>query len=784
MRHPVRLRATFTYRHTILMLLLSLIPVCSYATETVIMKVYVNTADQGEYFLQMTPEGEMLASPQDLRKMGFKELPKDVAVEVEGERYIPLHSLAPGASFEIDQREAVLRIMAAPDLLEQSVIDLGHKRSYEVFRTRDNSAFLNYGIQYNLGDDVDFTSLGLPLEVGANIGGWLGLSSFSYAKSDTEEKFRRIMTSLTKDDTRRQRRYVLGDFSASSGALGGGGTFGGLSISKNFSMTPFFIRSPSLDVSGSVETPSDVEVYVNGHLVETRHLPPGEFEFKNLPGATGYGETVVVIRDAFGREQRLEGPFYISAPLLRRGLQEYSYNLGFKREALGTESFQYGDAAFLGFHRLGLTDSLTVGARAEASAQVVSFGIGAKFLVWSGGEVDTSVAASRDHGRDGYAGSLSYAFTGKAFNTRFYVNGFTRDYANLNLTASVDKPRFEGAVSLGYNRKSLGSISATYSVSDKWTGTDTERTSLFYSRRLNREISLFARASRIETDAVANEAFVGLNFFLGAGRAGGLGYGVQGGVPTASVSMNKNPPVGVGSGYRFLVDRKEGNEGKTETGGNGSVSYNGPYGIYTADLRRTGEKNNYGLKASGAMAFINRSVYLSRPITDSFALVKVGNIKDVSVSLSNQKTGVTNNKGEVLVPGLISYYDNRLSIDDKDIPVNYDIQEISKYVSTPLRGGGVVRFDVRKLQAFLGRFFVVERGKKTPAEYWGLVIELPDRKVEVTVGKNAEFYLENLPTGTWPARLFVKGKECRFDMAIPDSDEMMVDMGEVSCENN
>ncbi len=58
----------------------------------------------------------------------------------------------------------------------------------------------------------------------------------------------------------------------------------------------------------------------------------------------------------------------------------------------------------------------------------------------------------------------------------------------------------------------------------------------------------------------------------------------------------------------------------------------------------------------------------------------------MKVYSSNQLVGVTDKKEEVIVPNLVSYLDNRLSIEDKDIPVNYDISEIVKYVSTPYRG--------------------------------------------------------------------------------------------------
>jgi outer membrane usher protein FimD/PapC len=746
------------------------------------MKVMLNTVDKGEHFLYLTPGGGVLVEEAGLMEIGFREVPANVVKEVEGTRYVDLGSLA-GVAFTKDDKASTVRITADPKLFEKHVLELSNRRTIESVRTRDSSAFLNYSLGYNMDNDFRFTSLSLPFEAGISIRGVFGFSSFSYTKSSAGERFVRLMSSISMDDPAALRRHILGDFSASSGALGGGGTFGGLSVSKNFSLAPRFIRSPGLDLSGIVETPSDVEVYVNGMLVKSESLAPGEFEFKNVSNATGSGDAEIVIKDAFEREKRFERPFYLSSVLFKPGLHEYSYNLGFKRKELGTESFEYGDAAFVGFHRLGLTRTLTAGLRGEADKNVINLGGTVQALLWRAGEVDMAVAASRADGQYGYGGVLGYSYSGRGFNLRVAARGFTREYANLSTSADQDKSRFDGSMGLGYNHELIGSISTTFTRTDRYTGTDMERASLFYSRRLLRDVSLFVRANRTDTDdEITDEVFVGLNFFMGRGRSGNLNYRVQDGRVTETVSFNKNPPLGVGSGYRFLAERTEDSLGEREIGGNGTIQYRGPYGIYTADFRRAAEKNSYSLRAAGGVAFINGAIYPSRPITDGFALVKVGGLEGVKVSYSNQEVGTTGSRGTILVPGLISYHDNSVSIDDKDVPVNYEISEIRRNITTPLRGGGVVEFDVKKLQAFVGSFIIVENGEKRPAEYWGLGMELDDGPMEAIVGKAGEFYLENIPAGSYPARLFMKDTECRFDIIMPESDDMLVDMGEVACE--
>ena len=144
--------------------------------------------------------------------------------------------------------------------------------------------------------------------------------------------------------------------------------------------------------------------------------------------------------------------------------------------------------------------------------------------------------------------------------------------------------------------------------------------------------------------------------------------------------------------------------------------------------------------------------------------------------------GVTNRRGEFLVPGLISYFGNKLSIEPSDLPLEYDVLETTKYVSAPFRSGGLAEFDVAKLRAFEGRFFFLESSERVAAEYAGVEITVDDKTTVSVVGKQGAFYLENLPSGTFPARLFTGAKECHFELTIPPSDEVIVDLGEIVCE--
>ena len=752
------------------------------AAEPVVLRVLLNTQDLGDHFLSVTDSGDALFTTDGLRKLGLETLAENREVEVDGKLYVPLSALAPDVTFRIDETDATVHISADPRFLGTSEFDFSLYRTHDVIRSAHDSGFANYGIFYDLNDDLNFSSISIPAEVGLNISGRLLYSSFSYRKSDIDEKFVRLMSNFTSDNTSAQRRVIVGDFSAYSGQLGGGGIFGGLSIAKAFSITPRFVSTPELNLSGVIETPSEVDIYVDNRLIETRRLPPGGFEFLNLPNSRGSGVVTLVVRDAFGRESVQENPFYLSTALLKAGLHEYSYNLGFRRRDFGTESFDYGELAFLGFHRVGVTDQLTAGLRGEASGDVQNLGANLAFATDGFGELGMVVAASRDNANSGYGGGLSYAYRGSNFSHRLAVRGFSRDYSTLNLSSESDKVRLAGAISLGYSPILSGSVSMQMSAADNYIGQDTKRVSMSYTRRVFGTTTFFLRASRTETIEVSDEIFAGFSLPIGTGRSMGMDILTQDDLRAARAYLSKNAQASIGSDYRLQANILDDPVMGKTTNSNASLAYRGAKGVLSADFRSMDGRNLYRLGISGSAALIDRSFYLSRPIRDSFALVRVGDIQGVTVMQSNRKTGVTNHNGEAFSPDLISYVDHRMSFDDAGIPVNYEIAEIARHVATPLRGGTVVSFAVTKLQAFVGRLLVLTADGRLPAEYWGLELTLPERKTEIVVGRNAEFYLENIPPGEWPARLFLGETECRFSIAIPESEDMIVDMGEISCE--
>jgi outer membrane usher protein FimD/PapC len=588
----------------------------------------------------------------------------------------------------------------------------------------------------------------------------------------------RLLTFLRTDSRETLMTLILGDLTATSGVLGTSPLLGGVSLSKNFSIDPYFIRFPSLTFSGTLLSPSEVEVYIDDVLVRQQRLLPGNFLLTDVPANIGLGTAEIVVTDAFGQRRVISRPFFFSDRLLKKGLHEFSYSLGFLREELGVDNFSYGRAAFLAFHNYGFTDRLKAGYTLEASDSLLRLGPTVSFLVGNAGVLDSAFSLSVSDGKSGFGGFLGYFFRSRYVNAALSVNSFSQNFSNIAISPSDDKPSFQLTGTIGFTTRTLGSVSAEYSTTRLHIGEDASRYALNYNRVITSWATFFITASRTEfedTDDV-DELFAGLHIYFGHDTSGSLTYTDREGESVKTATARKSLPVGTGIGFRAqAVDFEE------TTDILGDFEYQNDYGIYGIGYRDIGEKESYLVSASGGIGYIG-SAFLSRPITDGFAKVKVGGLEGVRAYYFGNEVGTTDSKGEVIVPVMRSFIDNRIDIEKDDIPVEYSIPALTKYINPPFKGGSLISFGVSKVQALIGNVYTMVEGEKRPVEFSEMLITVEDRTIEGLVGRGGEFYAENVPSGKYPAKVFYDGKQCIFDIIVPESEEVWLNLGEVVCE--
>ncbi len=763
-------------RHSIVLVLIvfCITPFIStaFSQESVILQLILNEENKGDFFLLSAPDNDIWIKRDELDMLGLKEgLGRDI--QFNGETFVSLESIT-GLEYSINYEDVSLVITAVPQLFKKHSVDISYKKPYKVTYTTGKSAFLNYAFIYD-HETVD-TLLDISGELGVSIGNYFGMSTFIYEDTEDANDFLRLMTNITLDNRDKLTTTTVGDFSASSGTLGSTAVLGGINFSKNFSIDPYLLKFPSLDLTGTLETPSELEIYLDDFLVRKEKLPPGEFSFSDIPATVGLGAARISIRDAYGREHIISKPYYYTDRLLKQGLHEYSYSLGARREDFGEKSFSYGKPAFLSFHNYGLSERLTVGYTAEASNDLINMGQTASLLVFDLGVLDSVVAVSNSSEKTGLTGLLGYSFQSRNINITTSLQSSSKKYSNLTMKPEDDKARLAFSSTVGTGGKRTGFITVGYTYSDFYESVTTTRIALSYNKALTKQTTFFMTASESRAIETSDQIFLGLNIYFGKDVSGNLSLASRDGSEISKVGIQKSLPIGRGFGYKAEVENIHGDNDIDS-----DLQYQNKFGLFEAGFNNKVRDYGYRLAFSGGAGYIDNSVFLSRPVKDSFAKVKINDLEGVRVYYYGNEIDRTDEKGEAIIPNLRSFHDNRIDIENRDIPINYTIPSLTQYISPSYRSGALVEFNVSKIQGIVGTVIMMIDGNNIPAEFASLHIRTEDGIMEGLVGTEGEFYLENIPSGKHMAELVYRGKKCEFNMIIPDSEEMLIDLGEISC---
>ena len=68
------------------------------------------------------------------------------------------------------------------------------------------------------------------------------------------------------------------------------------------------------------------------------------------------------------------------------------------------------------------------------------------------------------------------------------------------------------------------------------------------------------------------------------------------------------------------------------------------------------------------------------------------------------------------------------------------------------------------------------------AEYVEINLVLNGKSTLLSTGRRGEFYAENLAAGNYRASFSFKNHPCEFELSVPQSTEMLIDLKEVVCE--
>lgn len=699
-------------------------------------------------------------------------VPAGAAVEVDGRRYVALSALR-GATATIESRTQRLLLTVPPQLFAPNAVLL--TTSADIPLTPPSwSAYANYEL---FGYTSSESSYGSALfEVGVagpyGVGIATAVTNSSEVTGGTTGKNTLLDAYWRFDDPAGPRTWIAGTGISRVGAWGRSLRFGGVSYGTNFSLQPNLITYPVQAFAGTAVVPSTVDVFVNGSRVASQQVSPGPFNIENVPVVTGSGDVQLVIRDAFGQQQVVTQPFYASRQLLRPGLDDFTIAVGAERRNYGIDSFDYGSGLVAAYWRRGLTDAATVELLANGDNDAQAAGATIDFIPNSVGIVTLGAAGSTGKAGGGALGLAGYQYQGPRFNltvrSTWASSGFRTpgdDPAN-----PLQRITFAGA---GYNFGRAGTVGVAWAdqryrgLPDSSNGTVSYSTTVaprtFLNLSVSRNVGGTAQTGAFLSLVYALDDKVSLGADVSTTRAAGSTETVGG------VTAQRSLPIGEGYGYRLRATTDQ----QYFAGG----VYAGPYGRYSLDVASQDGATAARGTIAGGIGVLGGVAFASRPIVDSFALIRVDDVPGVHVYQNGNLAGRTDRSGNVVLTQLYPYAANRITINDRDVPIAITLDARERLIAPYYRSGVVVDFGARRVLNALVEVRLPD-GRPLPT---GAEVRRRDGDVAYPVGEGGEVFISDLARGA-PYEVRWNGDRCRFTVdAGVDASEPIPRLGPVSC---
>ena len=696
-----------------------------------------------------------------------------------GRPHVLLRSLVPDLQYRLDLAEVVLYLTAAAHMFPLNRFTLQRERPPGISYAHNFSAHLNYSATW---DRVSGTS-GFGEGGVAAFGNTSLLSGFSV---DPSGLILRGLSTLTIDRPSARMRWQVGDTIAQGSTLGSSPVVGGLAFGRDQSLDPYYFRYPTPSVRGSVTTPSDVEIFVNGALVRRFEISPGPYRFDRVPVNAGLGDVRVVVRDRFGRQQSFDSTVYLASGLLTPGAMDFRYVAGKVRDDNGDRP-AYGEIVGTAMHRIGVFNWLTLGVSGEGGREVVSGGPSLALRLWRFGELQLDAWASRTPDRrEGYAGYGVYSFSASWLHLSAVARYNDANFASLAEPPGTNtSPEFiQGTAGVPLWR--LGSISyswesqrsSTASVGDSF---DSEMVrSVGQTVRINFRLfgsaQLSTSASRVQVRGVPYwTGSAGLDFVLGRRTSVGFTHYQEDHAQRTVAEINRSLPIGPGIGYRLRGSETAGGEGSGEVELNSRFNY----AALRFDVDEAGERTTGTATLAGSVTATRGGLFFSRPLDLSSAVVDVG-IRNVRVMADDVPVGRTGASGRLFIPQLLPYLANRISVAEEDFPFDHTVPTTSQLVAPPYKGSANIVFRTKRIQARSGQVRMVVDGVEQVPAYGSISVRVEAREVESPLNAQGDFFLD-LPDGSHDATVSYHGRSCRVKIEARPARGMVQAVGRLSC---
>lgn len=564
----------------------------------------------------------------------------------------------------------------------------------------------------------------LGLNMGLNVAGWRirSYETLQWDQSTGRTSWNNVNTTATHDITDWKAQITLGD-GYTQGLLFDSSPYRGMTVYSDDRMLPDSQQGYAPVVRGVANTQARVEVRQNGNLLYATTVAPGPFTIDDL-NATGYGgDLIVTVFEADGSTHSFVMPYASVPMLLRQGIGRWAITNGqYRSDALRNAKPFYVE----GTYQRGINNYLTVygGVQSTYRALYKSY-LGGVAVNTPVGAVGFDITNSHtnftgaDKSLSGYSARVSYSKVLPTAGTTFAVA--TYRYSNsdfLTLEDAVTRqdigtslgtaqslmsvPRAKQRMQLTLNQalgegSQFGSLYFSGSRYTYWQDTSSATTYMLgYSHHIGRvNFGLTASRSYSSTPIYRGSRFdnqYGLNVSMPLGNNisaprfsfDGLHDDVTGSTARASVtgSFGERNEFNYNAGANYTENSY--NNNKTTI--NAGLGWATPYGTLNGSYSHANNYQQASVMASGGVVVHPGGVTLSPSLdlTSPIAIIHAPEAKGARVS----GRGKVDGRGYAVVPGLMPYRMNDITIDPAGTSMDVELQATRE--QTAPRAGAVI----------------------------------------------------------------------------------------------
>ncbi|MBY0346275.1 MAG: fimbria/pilus outer membrane usher protein [Neisseriaceae bacterium] len=509
--------------------------------------------------------------------------------------------------------------------------------------------------------------------------------------------------------------------------------YGGIHLGKDFELNPNIAKSPLTEFIGSTMVPSSVDLFINGVRQFNADVPPGPFRVNVAPGINGYGMARLVQKDALGQSQEVEIPIFAAPNMLKANLWDWGIDLGQAREDYGLKSFNYDNNLLSSsFSRYGLNDDLTIENQLETAPNLIKTGVGFIMKPFSIlGVLSGYYAYSYQGNTNGNQWGLGYNWNNQRFTLGAFTSQSSDGYHDLASLYDGNVLRKSNRAFLGFDANRFGNFSFGYINQRDKSDSNTEIVNATWGLSLYKDVNLSVIGSR-ELSTSQNQSIY-INLSASLDNRINLSASIKPSKTGTELAFNASQGMASDGGLSWALSANHSNDSFI----NSELNYQGKYGLIGL---RADSNNNLFTSLSGSVLLMEGHIFLSRELSDAFALVSTDGLPNIPILLENKIFGKTDSSGLLVVAPLYAYQKNKISFDSLAIPFNYQLGTTDAFPVPPNKAGIFVPFSIQPSHAALFKI-VDQNGVVLPT---GSEVFVMGQQGSYVIGFDGAVYIEGL----------------------------------------